>query len=227
MISPMESTTNTVCHLPAPWTLRGHAFAFLMKMPEDNLRDRCFVDPGLAGERAGRFSVFMYVNYSSSNAGAYHELMFIPARYKFNDSKAWTISKIYVSGMETLVNGRENWGIPKEMAKFDSFIDNSGIERVQVSSGNKAFAEMEFAPYGPSFPVTSSLIPPFIRTLGHHHGGKLYSVAPSLQCMARLGRVRTMKINEAYFPDISRGRIILGAYLGNFTAVFPPAKITG
>ncbi len=223
----MESITDTVHRLPAPWTLRGHAFAFLVRMPEDCLRDRCFVDPALASRREGRFSILMYVKYSSSNAGPYHELMFIPARYEFNGRKRWTISKIYVSGMATLVNGRENWGIPKEMAEFDSRIDGKGIELVRVRSGNSVFAEMEFTSYGPSLPVTSLLIPAFIRTLAHRHEGKLYTVAPRIQCIARLGRVRSMKFNEDYFPDISRGRVILGGYLGNFTSVFPTARITG
>ncbi len=223
----MKKTTATVPRLPAPWTLRGHAFVFLVKMPEDDLESRCFINPELAGRRAGRFSVLMYVNYSGSNAGAYHELMFLPARHEFNGSKRWTISKIYVSGMETLVNGRENWGIPKEMADFDSFIDSSGIERVRVSSGNSVFADMAFAPYGPSFPVTSSLMPSFIRTLAHYREGKLYTVTPALRCMSRLARVRAMSFDDNFFPDVSRGRVIFGGYLGNFTAVFPAARVTG
>ncbi|HOT46051.1 MAG TPA: acetoacetate decarboxylase family protein [Spirochaetota bacterium] len=222
----MKKTNGSVPRLPAPWTLRGHAFAFLVKMPEDVLDSRCFVAPELAGRRAGRFSIFMYVNYSSSNAGAYHELLFLPARHEFSGSKRWTISKIYVSGMETLVNGRENWGIPKEMADFDSFVDSSGIERVRASSGNSVFANMEFAPYGPSFPVTSSLLPSFIRTLAHYREGKLYTVTPRLRCVSRLARVRAMAFNDKFFPDVSRGTIMMGGYLGNFTAVFPEAKIT-
>jgi hypothetical protein len=223
----MKKTTATIPRLPAPWTLQGHAFAFLVKMPEDDLDNRCFVVPELAGKRAGRFSVLMYVNYSSSNAGAYHELMFLPARHDFNGSKRWTISKIYVSGMETLVNGRENWGIPKEMANFDSVIGTSGIERVRVSSGKIVFADMTFAPWGPSFPVTSSLMPSFIRTLAHYRGGKLYTVTPTLRCMSRLARVRAMTFNDNFFPDLSRGKVIFGGYLGNFTAVFPAAGVTG
>lgn len=211
--------------VPAPWTLYGHAFAFLISMPEDDLRDRCFIHPDPSMKRKGRLSVFMYVNYASSDVGAYHELMFIPARYDYGCAAGWTIGKIYVSSMESLVNGRENWGIPKELAEFDCSISHGGSELMQARSGNTTFAKMEFVPFGPSFPVTSSLVPAFLRTLAHRHNGALNTVAPNLRCTARLGKISRMEFNQEFFPDLTRGRIILGGYLGNFTFVFPPARI--
>ena len=67
----------------------------------------------------------MIVSYSSSPAGPYDELLIsVPCHYnKKASQKEWMMSRrlplIFVSTEASLRNGRENWGIRKELADFE------------------------------------------------------------------------------------------------------------
>ena len=103
---------------PAPWDLKGKGYIFLYKFNKKFVEQSGKVPEFLKDSFTGGFGSVMLVNYKQSNAGPYGELLFIPGKFKFNNKKLDNISKIYVSTMESVVNGRLNWGIPKEKADF-------------------------------------------------------------------------------------------------------------
>ena len=120
---------NDVKAYPAPWNLRGKGYIFLYKFKKDFVGQNGNVPSFLDGAFAGGFGSVMLVDYEESDAGPYGELLFIPGKFRFGGQKLDTISKIYVSTMESVVNGRANWGIPKEKADFSFEKTDGGAEK--------------------------------------------------------------------------------------------------
>jgi hypothetical protein len=109
--------------LPGPWRLDvKHCFIFpflstprkvekLLRVPRDR-------QDNISG-----IGMAMFIKYSSSPAGAYDELIYgmpfssptLPSWRLFSPRR---LPVIYVSGESTLRNGRENWGIRKELGDF-------------------------------------------------------------------------------------------------------------
>ena len=98
------------------------------------------------------------VDYKSSDAGPYSELLFIPGKLHINGGRWHRITKIYVSTMDSVLNGRKNWAIPKELADF-KFSQNGNIEEVKVSKGGRTFFRAGMKVWGPRFPVSTKLLP--------------------------------------------------------------------
>ncbi|RZK00390.1 MAG: acetoacetate decarboxylase, partial [Flavobacterium sp.] len=109
---------------PPPWDLTGNGYVFLFHFSKAFVQEQGFLDDyqkdtykgGLLG-----LGTVMLVDYTTSDVGPYKELLFVPGRFSFNKpaDNTWGISKIYVSSYYSVWNGRENWGIPKELAEFN------------------------------------------------------------------------------------------------------------
>ncbi|ESK93309.1 hypothetical protein Moror_14515 [Moniliophthora roreri MCA 2997] len=125
---------------PAPWKLRGRTWSFtLSPIPKNSsfpagwaaswqaeaLADQEFVGgPGL----------IMVVQYDDSPVGPYDELVYVPGRFKHKDgTEALRITRVYVSTRESTENGRRNWNIPKEVAKFKYTKDPSSPDTWSLS----------------------------------------------------------------------------------------------
>src|SRR6187549_840298 len=119
---------------PAPWTLTGDGYIFVYKFSQDFVRSQGLIPPFLQGAYRGGFGAVMLVDYHTSGVGAYRELLFIPGVFEVNGKNYYSITKIYVSTMASVVNGQENWGIPKEVADFDIQRLDDSSERITVSA---------------------------------------------------------------------------------------------
>ena len=212
---------NEVKAYPAPWNLRGKGYIFLYKFKKDFVKKSGNVPSFLDGTFAGGFGSVMLVNYEESNAGPYGELLFIPGKFRFGGKKLDTISKIYVSTMESVDNGRANWGIPKEKADF-SFEKTDGAEKVTVTVDGKIAAEFTLQSGKLSFPVSTKLLPfPLVQ----QYEGKHYFTNFSGKGKGHFSKVIDMKIDPALFPDVSVCRPIAVIRVDPFDITFPEAKI--
>ena len=212
---------NEVKAYPAPWNLRGKGYIFLYKLKKDFVAQSGNVPSFLDGAFAGGFGSVMLVDYEESNAGPYGELLFIPGKFRFDGKKLDTISKIYVSTMESVVNGRENWGIPKEKADF-SFEKTDGAEKVTVTVDGKLAAEFNLQSGKLSFPVSTKLLPfPLVQ----QYEGKHYFTNFFGKGKGYFSKVIDMKIDPALFPDVSVCRPIAVIRVDPFNITFPEAKI--
>ena len=128
---------NGIKEYPAPWMLHGKGYIFLYRFKKDFVERSGNIPEYLKDSFIGGFGSVMLVDYESSEAGPYGELLFIPGKFRFNGRKLDTISKIYVSTMESVVNGRANWGIPKEKADFSFEKSGDDEEKAIVSVGGK------------------------------------------------------------------------------------------
>jgi hypothetical protein len=93
---------------PAPWHLTGKGYILLYKLQRSFIENHGMVPPFLQGKFSGGFGCIMLVDYATSDAGPYEELLFIPGKFHHEGKKLNTISKIYVSTIDSVVNGRRN-----------------------------------------------------------------------------------------------------------------------
>lgn len=211
---------------PAPWQLRASAYVFAVRLPEALLDHAAFVPAPLVSKRKSRIAAVMLVDYQGAPCGPYRELLVAPASFAFASVTCPTITRIYVSTYDSVVNGRRNWGIPKDIADFTSERDEAkGTEVVRVSRDGHTFAELTLKAYGPTLPVSTWLVPSAMRTLVQHWQGKDYRLTLTASGKGRLASVSSWRFDPKYFPDLAQGRVLGGTYLPDYELTFPAATI--
>ena len=103
---------------PAPWTLTGRGFILMYKFPESFVRESCFLPEEWKILKWSGQAYVMLVDYHDSPVGPYHELLVMPGKADLGGSARRSISKIYVDSVTSMMDGRSNWGIPKELTDF-------------------------------------------------------------------------------------------------------------
>lgn len=208
--------------IPAPWQLYGKGYILLYKFNSAFAAKYGHVPGFLQGQFAGGFGSVMLVDYASSDAGPYSELLFIPGKFRHKERKLNTISKIYVSSMESVVNGRNNWGIPKEQADFQFEDQGNGREQVRISVNGTEAANLTLRAFGPSFPVSTKLMPfPLVQ----QYEDKYFYTSFSGKGKGKLARIEHIAVNGSLFPDISIVKPIAVLKVEPFHITFPVAKV--
>jgi len=225
LVLEKDADLPSVPRRPAPWQMHASGYVFAVLMPEDVLDQAAFVPSELVPRRKNRISVVLFVDYSETAVGPYRELLVTPAAYAHAQGTYPSITRIYVDSYDSVVNGRLNWGIPKDRADFERTPGAGGTETVRVSRAGHTFAELVLRPYGPTLPVRSWLLPSPLRTLVQHWQGKSYRFTLSASGKARLASVEHWSFDPNFFPDLARGRVLTGAYLPSFDMLFPVAEL--
>lgn len=208
---------------PAPWQLTGDGWILLLDLPDAVRRDPRHLPPELAGCPLGGPAIVMFVDYAESPAGPYRELLYIPGRFTLPDGQhAWSVTRIYVSTWESVVNGRRNWGIPKDRADFDRGADG-GMERVHVAVGSRRVAELELRARGPRLPARAGLLPASMRRLVQFHAGRRFELAPGAHGGVRFAQATRLASNPELFPALADARVRLALKAEGFTLEFPVA----
>lgn len=207
---------------PAPWTLSGKGYILLYKFPGNFEEEKANVPEFLKGKFVGGFGALMLVNYTTSNAGPYGELLLIPGKFQHHGKKLNTISKIYVSTMASVENGRRNWGIPKELANFSFQSIDSHTERVRIYLKEKTIAEFTLKSGKLPFPVNTKLLPfPLVQ----YHEDKYYYTTFQGKGTGKLAKLKEVRINPQLFPDVSGFKPLFAIKVEPFQITFPVADI--
>ena len=216
-----------VTDAPAPWTLLGRGYICMFRAPAALLDDGRFLPPSLQGRRgAARFCYLMFVDYRESPVGPYHELLFIPGTFPFEDSQRHlSISRIFVSSLDSVVNGRRNWGIPKDLAQFDVHYGQNGLDRVRVSQDGKVFAELDFKSWPLPLPFSTAILPGRWVTLGQHYEGQSFVYRPSAKGWIRPGSLRHARFDPAVFPDLAQATSWLTVGVPSFSMTFHESDV--
>lgn len=176
-----------------PWHLRGSGSILLFRLESE-------------------LGLMMLVDYDESPVGPYWELLFL--------SGFRTITRIYVSTEESAVNGRENWGIPKEVADFA--VERRGrTEQVRVTSEGRTVADLTVGIGRPPLPVTAALIPRSFRTLVQPWEGRTYVTTLAGRGVIRPARLLKARIDPELFPDLTRGRLLGAVHASRFRLILP------
>lgn len=221
-IEPLPAVTKA----PAPWSLKGQGYIFAVLMPEATLDAESFIPASLAGTRRGRLAYAMFVDYEQSDAGPYHELLYIPGSFQFSEARRLSITKIYVSSWESVVNGRENWGIPKERCDFFVSYGADAVDRIRlIAEDGTVFANLELEHRFIRLPMPAHWAPPRLRTLSQHFEGREFTFTPEAQGHMKWAAVRHWEFDSRYFPDLARGRVIAALKVTDFRMVFPLSRV--
>lgn len=210
-------THHSLKPVPPPWHLTGRGFVFVYRFSDEFVQSSGWVPAPLQSRFSGGFGTVMLVDYARSPAGPYQELLFIPGMFSGQDNSThFSITKIYVSTLESVVSGWHNWGIPKERADFQFAKD-----QVQVHLGQEHIADFYVKSEGPFLPVSTAPVPPDMRTLLQMYGRQHILTTLSGNGWVRPARLMAFKGNSELFPDLSHQRPLAGFEVRSFNLNFP------
>ncbi|MBB6004695.1 acetoacetate decarboxylase family protein [Arcicella rosea] len=218
----MQNQSEIKLLAEAPWQLSGNAYAMIYKFPKEFVMENGFMEDFQKSRFLGYFGTVMLVDYQSSNVGQYQELLFISGMFTFDWAKVFSISKIYVSSDESVLNGRKNWGIPKEKADFEWLNEADGKTSVKVRLDHKVIFEAKFKKNFLSFPLKSNW---FSFKLAQKSENDLLITPFNFNGKIKLSKVNTVLTNPNYFPDVSRLSPLLTIQISNFKMNFEVPKI--
>ena len=214
-----EHTTLQDLHLvlkaPAPWKLKGEGIILIFKFNKDWVENHAHLPKHLVGKFRGGLGYVMLVDYHESPVGPYRELLIIPG--KFRKTKMQAITKIYVDSEASTLNGRKNWGIPKETLPF-VWTKEQGRDIIGIKFGEKEVFSVEITHGGLSFPVSTSLLP--IRLCQTLDKVKYYT-KPFGSGWGKLAKIKNLAINPDFFPDFSGIKPLMAVKVNPFEIHFP------
>ncbi|XID75242.1 hypothetical protein ACF3NA_01395 [Alkanindiges sp. WGS2144] len=210
---------------PAPWQLKGEGYVVVAWLPATGhpATKSSWLRPH------GSIRLLIFAHYTHSDAGPYDELLHIPHLSHGAVQGYPSIDKIYVSTMDSVVNGQQNWGIPKQLAAFDyhKTKGQSACDQIQVKTPDQQpIARISIQPGRIRFPLNTAFVPARLRTLVQDWQGKRFYTAPQASGQAGLARVRDWWFDPAYFPDLGSATILTAIKINRFHMTFPVAKIT-
>lgn len=203
---------------PAPWQLKGEGYLCLYRFSHDFL-----ITEGAIAEQLQPFlwmniGMVMLVNYQESPVGPYGELLFLPGMFHYKGKYYWHISKIYVSSIDSVINGRENWGIPKELAQFDFKHINSKSKQINVSINEQLVFSARFKDRLLGLPLDTAILPfQFIQPWK----GKEYITHPKGRGMAFFSTIDALETGNGLFPNIGTQKKLACLHIPNFSLAFP------
>ncbi|MFT6206087.1 MAG: hypothetical protein ACI9V1_002331 [Spirosomataceae bacterium] len=205
-----------------PWTLTGEGYIFTFWFTKKWAKAFGHL-LGFQSENAlGGLGTAMLVNYHSSDVGPYQELLIVPGRFDLGGKKQFSISKIYVSTYESVWNGINNWGIPKELADFEFNLISENKEQIKVSVNGEVFFEAKLTKKSLYIPISTLFFP---LRLAQEKGDKLLITSSSAKGKATLAKVSGLKINQSCFPDISELKPLITLAVKDFEMIFPVPSI--
>ncbi len=218
-IDPYFSIPSMIA--PAPWELTGNGYVFLFKNSREFLTKNTLMSPYQQVNLKAGIGAMMLVDYQESPVGPYRELLYIPGIFKFSGHYVFSISKIYVSSMDSQWNGVENWGIPKEVADFDIEKTNEKEEHWKVSRDDKPFFSINLSKIGLKFPVGTSLFP---LRIGQQKRESILITEPSAKGKGQLVKASKWYADPHYFPSCDDSTLLMSLAIQDFTMGFPVAR---
>ena len=217
---------DSMSAVPAPWNLTGSGYILMFKFNRTFISNQANLSPQDAAAYAGGLGWVMLVDYQTSDAGPYREMLFIPGKFRWQGARYYSISTIYVSTAASVVNGRSNWGIPKQLADFTVTPEDEHTERFSVSLEGQPIADFRLRSFGPELAVTSRLFPARPRTLVQNLEGRTYLTTPGGSGSVQPAQLLSADIDGQHFPDIRGARLLAAVRASNFRLTFPTAHIT-
>jgi hypothetical protein len=173
-------------------------------------------------------SFFACVDYQASNCGPYRELLFVPGVLRaFDGRRHWSVSRIFVSTVQSLVNGRRNWGLPKELAQFDIvYGDRNGFEdRIVVKRAERTLADLRLRTSRLRVPATTTVVPRAARTVVQWDDSTEYVFTPSARGWLSPARVLSWTADAEVFPGLADATVLAAAKIVALELTVPPPQM--
>lgn len=118
--NPQQQASRDAAYPPAPWYLSGEALLRLQPVPVEQVKHQVPAEVTVVSIAPGRTLAGVFLAcYGDASTVQYHELIIIAALVRRGAKLGGWISHIYVDDLQSLVAGREVWGLPKQMANFN------------------------------------------------------------------------------------------------------------
>lgn len=209
---------------PAPWHLTGSAFIMVYHFPRAFLRQYGFLAPYQKPSLKGWVGAVIMADYQNTPVGPYKELLFVPGFFKLHGKLRFSVSKAYVSTYDSVWNGQQNWGVPKEQADFRVQKRADGSHLFDVAMGSNVFFHADLRAGGLGFPLSSRVIP-FFR-LAQELNDQLFRFRPRIEGKAQLSFVSELDIQDSYFPPVQELAPLAILHMKDFKMRFPAARIS-
>ena len=149
---------------PAPWVLQGDAYLLpSLQTRSIKLYD---VNPLPAGEHWGVAGGIILARYHDTSVGPYSELIFSSGLYRLGRHVGFHIDQIYVDSQPSLLGGRLNWAVPKELADFDwQTQGKSTIVKVSLPGKTQPFLTASFDQSKLHVPASSAVVPSPLKSI--------------------------------------------------------------
>lgn len=207
-----------------PWNLTGNGYIFIFNFPRDFVEECGFIPPHLDGCYWGGLGAVMLVDYHTTPVGPYQEALFVPGLFDYADHRLYSITKIYVSSIDSVLGGQDNWGIPKELAHFNITPISDTIERFTMSQDQRVLLDVTIKTRGPKIPFNTRWSP-IKPALIQNHAKRDLITRPEGKARVGLAQIEDINIDSASFPDFSHLRPLAQIHAQDFTLVFPVPKI--
>lgn len=201
---------------PAPWNLTGDAYIMVYKFSKDFVKEYGFLTDYQRDRFLGYVGTVMLIDYKTSGVGPYQELLFILGMFTFNWKKMFSISKIYVSSRESVYNGIENWGIPKEYADFNWQTNTDSSEDISVGIEGKQFFRTTIKKGFISFPIKTVLPLTIVQKLRKD----LIITNLTAKGKVTLASIKLIKVDRNFFPDLSKVSPLITMKVNDFEMNF-------
>ena len=127
---------------PPPWRLRGYGLQTTHLVDIKRLGSLVPRELKIVSVLPGRTLATVYLaSYGPGSALEYNELIVAPALTRYSGRWGFWISHIYVDDVDSMAGGRENWGLPKELAEFSW---DGERKRVVVRQGDRSLCTLEY-----------------------------------------------------------------------------------
>lgn len=213
-----DAALDGIAVTPAPWTLTGRALVVLYPSTPARARRNTPAGPGTP---LGGLSALVLVDYASSAVGPYGELIAIPGLVRLGGKIGPSISRIWVTSPASVVSGRANWAIPKNLAKVERRSDGP-LEHWSVSDADGSLIELTHRPYGPRIPVLKPHRP---GALLQHAAGRVFATGIAARGVARPTRITQLTSDRDRLLDPGHAKP-LAFTIDRFTMDFRRATIT-
>lgn len=216
--------------LDAPWQLQGQGLILILKKSSIAQSSFGFEEPVNTTELSGKTRFLMLVDYQHAPCGPYQELLLIPGKLDFAGESRWSISDIWVSSEQSIEGGRKNWGIPKQLGRFQELetkrvTDEGWSKRIADAQGN-VLLEIACQPMGPSLPFRSRWLPQSFLRMGQQSEGKRYFYDLSGNGRSRIAKVVSIGQTSGVFKGLSRSDVLAALFVSPFEMVFPEPEVT-
>jgi hypothetical protein len=227
MVRPDATADAAVARVPPPWRLAGSGWIFLFTFRPWFLRACGFVPPELGPGFEALLGAVMLVDYRHSPVGPYRELLFLTGRnLRWRDHR-FSVTRIYVSTEASAVNGRENWALPKQAARFEVIPQPAGAERVIVLQSRFAQVDLTVAPAkGLPRPAVSWIVPPSWRTIQQFRDGRTWETRLSGRGILRPARLLDFRTIPEAFPDVKEGELVGAWRVEDFRLRLPIPRVS-
>ena len=134
-----------------PWIQRGNAWVFETEVPVHAAQQMVPSQFNITATSDGVTKGAVYIaKYSEKSTVAYSEAIFICAAVTYKGQKGNWIGNIFVDSTAAQQAGREVWGMPKQMAKFEWSSTKVGpfglghVEQVKITAAGALIGYFNF-----------------------------------------------------------------------------------